>query len=88
MYKILCTALLAIALALPAFSHPAHVEAVSDGPAVFLPINVRSYEAVTGLRRRDDENFADLDPSTQSQLIYGSPGSKRHIPLSCEEHPI
>lgn len=43
-------------------------------PSVLHPINLRSYEAALGLQRRSGEDFAELDPSTQSQLIYGRPG--------------
>ena len=74
MYKGFPAALLAVLLALPAFSHPGPGETVPEGPAVLHPINVRHYEAATGLRRREDQDFSDLDPNTQSQLIYGRPG--------------
>ena len=74
MYKGFCAALLAVALALPGFSHPMLGETVLEGPTKLHPINVRNYEAATGLRRREDQDFSDLDPNTQSQLIYGSPG--------------
>ena len=74
MYKGFSAALLAVVLAVPAFSHSGPGETVLGGPAVLHPINVRHYEAATGLRRREDEDFSDLDPNTQSQLIYGRPG--------------
>lgn len=76
MYRILSTALLAIWVASPAFCHLGSAETVSEGPAILHPINIRHYEAATGLRRRDDQDFSDLDPNTQSQLIYGRPGGK------------
>ena len=76
MYKTLSTALLAVSLAIPAFSHSENAETVSRGPAVLHPINVRHYEAAAGLRPRDDQDFSDLDPNTQSQLIYGRAGGK------------
>lgn len=43
---------------------------------VLHPINLRAYESAVGLRRRENEqdDFSDLDPGTQSQLIYGRPG--------------
>ena len=56
--------------------HPGNAETVPKGPALLLPINVRQYEAATGLRRRDENDFSDLDPATQSQLIYGRPGGQ------------
>ena len=67
--------MLAIALALSRL-HPGNAENVPKGPALLLPISVRQYEAATGLRRRDDNDFSDLDPDTQSQLIYGRPGGQ------------
>ena len=76
MYKPSCTALFAVALAFSAFSYLGHTETVSEGSALLLPINLRHYEAAAGLRRRDEEDFSDLDPHTQSQLIYGRPGGK------------
>ena len=76
MNKGFSAALLAVMLALPAFSHSGPSEIVLEGPAVLHPINLRHYEAATGLRRREDQDFSDLDPNTQSQLIYGRPGGK------------
>ena len=76
MYQVFSAALLAVTLALPAFSHTAPGETVLESPAVLHPINVRHYEAATGLRPREDQDFSDLDPNTQSQLIYGRPGGK------------
>ena len=76
MYRYLSTALLAASLALPASSYPGRAETVSESSAVLHPINVRHYEAAIGLRRRDDQDFSDLDPNTQSQLIWGRPGGK------------
>ena len=37
------------------------------------PINVNEYEIATGLQRRGSEDFSDLSPQTQAELIYGSP---------------
>ena len=76
MYQGFSAALLAVTFALPAFPHTGSGETVLKGPAVLHPINVRHYEAATGLRRREDQDFSDLDPNTQSQLIYGRPGGK------------
>lgn len=76
MNKAFLAALLAVVLVIPAFSHSSPSETVLEGPAVLHPINVRHYEAATGLRRREEQDFSDLDPNTQSQLIYGRPGGK------------
>ena len=75
MYLRLWIPVLAIALTLSEL-HTGNAENVQKGPALLLPINVRQYEAATGLRRRDDTDFSDLDPGTQSQLIYGRPGGQ------------
>ena len=48
--------------------------ATAQDSSVLRPINLRDYESATGLRRRSEEYFSDLDPSAQSQLIYGRPG--------------
>ena len=45
----------------------------SLGPTVLRPININEYEIATGLRRRASEQFSDLSPQTQAELIYGSP---------------
>ena len=46
--------------------------------SILKPIHVRDWEAAhgIGLERRASEDFADLDPQTQSHLIYGRPGGK------------
>ena len=46
--------------------------------ALLKPIHIRDWERAhgIGLEKRTSENFADLDPRTQSQLIYGRPGGK------------
>ena len=74
MYTGFSAALLAVVLALPAFSHSGPGETLLEGHTVLHPINVRHYEAATGLNRREDQDFSNLDPTTQSQLIYGRPG--------------
>ena len=79
MYQGFLAALLAVIFALPAFSHTGLGETVLESPAVLHPINLRHYEAATGLRRREDQDFSDLDPNTQSQLIYGRPGGKPYF---------
>ena len=75
MYTRLWIPVLAIALALSRL-HTGNAENVPKSSALLLPINVRQYEAATGLQRRDDNDFSDLDPDTQSQLIYGRPGGQ------------
>lgn len=40
------------------------------------PINIVEYEASMGLQRRDSNDLSVLEPQSQSQLVYGSPGSK------------
>ncbi len=45
----------------------------SLGQTALRPINVNEYEIATGLKRRDSEDFSDLSPQTQAELIYGSP---------------
>lgn len=43
---------------------------------VLHPINIADYEASMGLQRRDSNDLSTLDPQTQSELLYGSPGGK------------
>lgn len=53
--------------------------------SVLKPIHIRDWEAAhgIGLERRASKDFADLDPRTQSQLVYGRPGGElRYLPLS------
>ena len=76
MYTYLSTSLLAVALALSANSLLGHAKTTSEGSAILYPINVKHYEAATGLRRREDDDFSDLLPNIQSQLIYGRPSGK------------
>lgn len=38
------------------------------------PINLRDYESAVGLHRREKEDFSQLEPGSQTQLIYGRPG--------------
>ena len=45
----------------------------SLGNTVLKPVNVIEYETAIGLQRRDSEDFSDLSPQTQAELIYGSP---------------
>lgn len=46
------------------------------------PISISSYEAPIGLHRRSSEDFSSLDLQTQSELIYGSPGSYGQLLLA------
>ena len=56
----------------------------SLGHTVMRPINVNEYEIATGLQRRDSEDFSDLSPQTQAELIYGSPaGVDTHVWNDC-----
>ena len=79
MYGLCYSLLLASRWLLPASGHPRHFvrsPAQLGEPLVLHPINLRAYESATGLHRREEEqdDFSDLDPKTQSQLIYGRPG--------------
>ena len=59
-------------------SSPAVTESL--GPTVLRPINVNDYEIAIGLQRRDSEDFTNLSPQTQAELIYGSPaGVHTHV---------
>lgn len=69
----------AVAVLLLSNCHGEHVVQSSPravDPSILHPINLRSYEAAFGLRRREAEDFTDLDPATQSELIYGRPGGR------------
>ena len=56
-------------------AYPATQKSESEEPVTLRPIGINDYEVATNLRRRDDQKFQDLDLQSQSQLIYGSPGS-------------
>ena len=43
-------------------------------PSHMRPINSKAFDYRNGLSTRASEEFSDLDPKTQAQLIYGSPG--------------
>ena len=47
-----------------------------EASSVLKAINIRDFEHAAGVRRRSDERLSDLNLQTQSQLIYGRPGSK------------
>lgn len=54
----------------------------SLGHTVLRPINVDEYEIAIGLQRRDSEDFSDLSPQTQAELIYGSPAENGQLLLA------
>ncbi|KAL8839222.1 MAG: hypothetical protein Q9170_001828 [Blastenia crenularia] len=56
--------------------------ASADEPSVLHPINLRDYETALGIHRRSGVEFTDLDPSTQTQLIYGRPGDDGQLLLA------
>ncbi|CAF9942270.1 MAG: hypothetical protein ALECFALPRED_009642 [Alectoria fallacina] len=49
---------------------------------VLHPINIADYEASMGLQRRDSNDLSTLDPQTQSELLYGSPGDNGQLLLA------
>ncbi|KAL8646780.1 MAG: hypothetical protein Q9210_005935 [Variospora velana] len=76
---------LAAVVLFPSICHAGNV--VRSSPravdaSILRPMNLRSYEAALGLRRRGGEDFTDLDPATQSQLIYGRPGEEGQLLLA------
>lgn len=86
MYGHFYSLLLASASIVPVYCYPGPFAGPStkvDESLVLHPINLRAYESAIGLQRREQEedDFSDLDPGTQSQLIYGRPGgmSTLHI---------
>ncbi|KAL8770087.1 MAG: hypothetical protein Q9209_004125 [Squamulea sp. 1 TL-2023] len=75
MYQILPSLLLAAAALFPALCHAGSLDSAAlDGPLTLHPLNLRDYENAIGLQRRAKEDFSQLDPGTQAQLIYGRPG--------------
>ena len=70
--------LAALALAFSVYGHPSlKSQPIEDGGGTDLkPININDFEIATGLRRRATEDFSHLNPSDQTQLIYGRPGSR------------
>lgn len=61
-------------LAILALALPVYGFSTSKEEALQLsPINVQDWEEI-GIQRRAAEDFSDLNPKTQEQLIYGSPG--------------
>ena len=77
MFLKLAVCLVAAFLILPfGFSYPTTSETRNQDVTKLRPIGIHDYEAAMGLHRRDSGDFSDLDLRTQSQLIYGSPGSR------------
>lgn len=67
-----------LAFVLPVFTTPSAAQDVSSPQpgTTLLPISIVDYEASMGLQRRDSNDLSALDPQSQSQLVYGSAGSK------------
>ncbi|KAL8680964.1 MAG: hypothetical protein Q9186_002864 [Xanthomendoza sp. 1 TL-2023] len=77
MFHLLPSILLVAASFLPPACHAEPLVSTSSAigqPLTLHPIHLRDYEDALGLRRRAQEDFSDLDPGSQSQLIYGRPG--------------
>lgn len=66
-----------ISLALPAYS-----SSNSSNSEVFLPVNIREYEAAMGIQRRAEEDLVDMRPKPHADLIYGRPGKNEQILLA------
>ena len=65
--------LLLLVLSAHAIRSSSTVVTGSLGHTVLRPIDVNDYESAIGLQRRASEDFTDLSPQTQAELIYGSP---------------
>ncbi|KAL8699978.1 MAG: hypothetical protein Q9201_005702 [Fulgogasparrea decipioides] len=81
MFTTAATLLLAAAALFPGACCVENAVTARDA-SVLHPISLRNYESAFGLRRRSEEDFTDLDPSTQSQLIYGRPGDDGQLLLA------
>ncbi|KAL8726096.1 MAG: hypothetical protein Q9166_006933 [cf. Caloplaca sp. 2 TL-2023] len=83
MHRMIPSLLIAAAVLFSATSHAGPLLSRSlplDESLTLHPINLRDYETAVGLHRRDqDDDFSKLDPSTQSQLIYGRPGDNGQL---------
>ncbi|KAL8753730.1 MAG: hypothetical protein Q9184_005337 [Pyrenodesmia sp. 2 TL-2023] len=55
---------------------------VGPSATALKPINIHDFEAATGVQRIAAEEFAQLDLSTQAQLIYGRPGDDGQLLLA------
>ena len=75
------TAFLPLYSALPVVHNGFSEKPIAE-PIKLRPISFNRWESLTGLRRRDSGRFSDLNFQTQSELIYGSPGSKLISPYS------
>lgn len=66
-----------ISLVLPAcgFSN-----ATNNG--LFLPVNIREYEAAIGIQRRTQEDLVDMRPNTHADLMYGREGERQQTLLA------
>ena len=64
----------ALSILAPCFTYPTAQSPSAFKATKLRPIGIHDYEAALGLRRRDSEDFTDLDLQTQSQLIHGSLG--------------
>lgn len=61
---------------------PAYSASNSTDSDVFLPINIREYEAAMGIQRRAKEDFVDMRPKPHADLIYGRPGKNQQMLLA------
>ena len=66
-----------ISLALPAYG-----ASNSSDSELFLPINIREYEAVMGIQRRAEEDLGDMRPKPHVDLMYGRAGKNQHMRLA------
>lgn len=73
----------ALSLVAAAFSLPSPLArpAPADSSAILKPINIKDFENALGIQRRASDDFSDLDLQTQTQLIYGRPGSEPTDPF-------
>lgn len=66
-----------LSLILPAWS-----SLTAEKNGVFLPVNIRDYEASFGIYRRADEEVLDMQPSSHVELIYGRAGEDQQLLLA------
>ncbi|KAI4256239.1 MAG: hypothetical protein L6R42_006339, partial [Xanthoria sp. 1 TBL-2021] len=77
MHKVFSSLSLAVAILFAAVCHAEPLFPTSspvDESTNLHPINLRDYESAVGLHRREKEDFSQLEPGSQTQLIYGRPG--------------
>lgn len=66
-----------ISLVLPAYG------ASNSSPGdIFLPFNIREYEAAMGIQRRAEEDLVDMRPKPHADLIYGRGGPNQQMLLA------